>query len=83
MCHYIEKNKVIILLETSDKCKNDQNPTSNKSKAASQTTKGRPNLLKEASKLTWQQAKWPIIMPKDLEPNNFSNITMVCELNLT
>jgi hypothetical protein len=83
MCHYIEKNKVIILLETSDKCKNDQNPTSKKSKATSQITKGRPNPLKETSKLTWQQAKWPIIMLKDFKPNKFSNITMVCELNLT
>jgi len=83
MCHYIEKNKMIILLETSDKCKNDQTQHPKKSKVVSQTTKGRPNPFKEASKLIWQQAKWPIIMSKDLELNNFSNTTMVCELNLT
>jgi hypothetical protein len=30
MCHHIEKNRVMIPLETSDKCKNDQSPTSQK-----------------------------------------------------
>jgi hypothetical protein len=30
MCHHIEKNRVMILLETSNKCKNDQSPTSQK-----------------------------------------------------
>ncbi len=30
MCHHIEKNKVMIPLETSDKCKNNQSLTSQK-----------------------------------------------------
>jgi hypothetical protein len=30
MCHHIEKNNVIISLETNDKCRNDRNLTSQK-----------------------------------------------------
>jgi len=32
MCYCIQKNRVIILLETNKKCKNDQNPTSQECK---------------------------------------------------
>jgi hypothetical protein len=46
MCHNIEKNKVMILLETNDKCKNNQHPTSQKARAVNQTIEKRPNTPK-------------------------------------
>jgi hypothetical protein len=33
MCYYIQKDMMIILLETNDKCKNNQCPTSQKCKS--------------------------------------------------
>jgi hypothetical protein len=52
MCHGIEKNMVIILLETNDKCKNNQNPTSQKPRAINQTIEKKPNILEIISKMT-------------------------------
>ncbi len=51
MCHDIEKNKVIILLETNDKCKNNQNPMPQKARVVNQTTEKRPNTLEIISKM--------------------------------
>jgi 4-hydroxy-3-methylbut-2-enyl diphosphate reductase IspH len=51
MCHDIEKNKVIILLETNDKCKNNQNPMPQKARVVNQTTKKRPSTLEIISKM--------------------------------
>lgn len=82
MCHDIEKNKVIILLEINDKCKNNQNPMPQKAKVVNQTTEKRPSTLEIISKMIWQQAKWFIVVPKNPKPNNiFSNVVMVCESN--
>jgi len=52
MSHNIEKNEVIILLETSDKCKRIKAQNPKKAGETSQTIKGRPNLLGKASKVT-------------------------------
>jgi hypothetical protein len=43
MCHYIEKNKAIIPLETNDKCMSDQNPTSQKGAGSNRTIEDRPS----------------------------------------
>ncbi len=39
--------------------------------------KGRLNPPKKVKRITWQQAKWPIMVPKDPNANNFLNIVMV------
>ncbi len=52
MCPGIEKNRVIILLETNDKCKKNQNPTSRKVGAVNQTTEKKPSTLEIISKMT-------------------------------
>jgi hypothetical protein len=69
MCHYIKKSKVIILLET-------------KKGVAHRTTKGKPTPLKKTRRMTWQQAKSPTTVAKDLDLNGFSNIIMVQTSNL-
>jgi hypothetical protein len=51
MCYYIQNNKVIILLEMSNKCRNDQCPTSKNAGVVVQIRKRRPNLLEEAGRV--------------------------------
>jgi hypothetical protein len=43
---------MIILLEISDKCKNDQNTTSQEVRGSKLTIQGRPNPLEEVGKMT-------------------------------
>jgi hypothetical protein len=52
MCHGIEKNRVIILLETNDKCKNNQNTTSQNVRVVNQTIEKKPSTLEIISKMT-------------------------------
>jgi hypothetical protein len=44
MCYYIQKDRMIILLETSDKCRNDQCPTPKECKGTNMNykTKAKP-----------------------------------------
>jgi hypothetical protein len=58
----------------------DQHPK--KVGAARQTTKEGLTPLNEVGKVTWQQAKWPTMVPKDLNLNSFSNMVMVQASNL-
>jgi hypothetical protein len=51
MCYYIQNNKVIIMLEMSDKCKNDQCPTSQKCEITVRTIERRPTPFEEARKM--------------------------------
>lgn len=51
--------------------------------ATNRTIERRPNPFEKIGEMTWWQAKWPTIEAKDSTPNNFSNIIMVHEKNLT
>jgi hypothetical protein len=65
MCYYIQKNKVIILLEMNDKCSSNQCPTFEEYKGNNPNYRMEVEHTRKSRKMAWRQIKWLIEPPKD------------------